>query len=46
MEKILPLPLREGVGGRGKTAWILRETPSPGPLPEGEGESLFRGHDV
>jgi hypothetical protein len=41
--KILPLPLREGGGGRG---WCLHRsdfpcasTPPPGPLPQGEGES-------
>jgi hypothetical protein len=32
--KALPLPLREGVGGRG----AYRFDPSPNPLPQGEGE--------
>ena len=31
----LPLPLREGVGGRGLRAGVA---PSPNPLPQGEGE--------
>ena len=34
---ILPLPLREGVGGRGS---CLVRTPPPNPLPQGEGESV------
>ena len=33
--EILPLPLREGVGGRGPGAGVA---PSPSPLPQGEGE--------
>ena len=41
MEKILPLPLWEGVGGRGDFARSLRTTPPPSPLPQGEGESFL-----
>ena len=35
--QILPLPLREGAGGRGKTTRRLRETPPPNPPPAGGG---------
>ena len=35
----LPLPLREGVGGRGP---VPHGTPPPYPLPQGEGESTAR----
>jgi len=39
---ILPLPLREGVGGGGETypAW----PPPPYPLPQGEGEDIQSLH--
>ena len=38
--KLLPLPLREGVGGRGRAGGpgTYRMTPPPNPLPQGEGE--------
>ena len=47
-EKILPLPLREGVGGRGDDARKLCSTPPPSPLPQGEGEdfSPFTSYSV
>ena len=38
--KILPLPLREGVGGRGPRH---RAPPPPNPLPQGEGEETTDG---
>ena len=37
MEKILPLPLREGVGGRGEPARTLQKTPPPSPSRKGRG---------
>ncbi len=44
--KTLPLPLREGVGGRGcrqgHTEGPCPETPPPNPLPRGEGENIAR----
>jgi protein ImuB len=44
IKKILPLPLREGVGGRGFEARTsgtdLAPTPPPSPLPQGEGENI------
>jgi len=40
-EKILPLPLWEGVGGRGYTGYSCGTTPPPGPLPQGEGENFL-----
>ena len=36
---LLPLPLREGVGGRGPCA--LAQPPPPNPLPQGEGENMI-----
>ncbi len=39
MRTILPLPLREGVGGRGALN-IVSTAPSPNPLPRGEGENI------
>ena len=36
--QLLPLPLREGVGGRGEPARTVPKTPPPNPLPQGEGE--------
>ena len=41
---LLPLPLREGVGGRGRCqsgAPQLAAPPPPNPLPQGEGEDCF-----
>jgi general secretion pathway protein H len=42
VQNLLPLPLREGVGGRGSAARdfasVLATTPPPNPLPQGEGE--------
>jgi hypothetical protein len=40
-EKNLPLPLLEGVGGRGFTQYSCDITPPPRPLPQGEGEVLL-----
>ncbi len=45
-EKILPLPLREGVGGRGNVARTLRKTPPPNPLPQGLRESHKCGMNI
>ncbi len=42
MEKILPRPLREGVGGRGSKQDPCGFDPSPRPLPQGEGENFLR----
>ena len=41
MEKTLPLPLREGVGGRGFPQYSRGFTPPPGPLPQGEGGNFL-----
>jgi hypothetical protein len=43
--RLLPLPLREGVGGRGAYSRVCSavRTPPPNPLPQGEGEVLYRG---
>jgi hypothetical protein len=40
--KTLPLPLREGVGGRGEAAQVVGFLGAPpNPLPQGEGEYLY-----
>ena len=46
VEVILPLPLREGAGGRGLTQYSCGITPPPNPLPQGEGEYFLRRRDV
>ena len=38
--KLLPIPLREGSGGRGFTQFAWDFTPPPNPLPQGEGEEF------
>ena len=40
VEQFLPLPLREGGGGRGQPARTAPQTPPPTPLPQGEGEKM------
>ena len=38
---MLPLPLREGAGGRGCTQYPCETTPPPSPLPQGEEEEIL-----
>ena len=40
MEKVLPLPLREGVGGRGFTQYSCGTTPPPAPSRKGRGRNF------
>ena len=42
MEKTLPLPWREGAGGREVWHGSCGFTPPPDPLPQGEGENFLR----
>ena len=46
MEKNLPLPLREGAGGRGFKQYVCDITPPPSPFPQGEGEIFLHRRDM